>query len=164
MLIKEENIQKLLKKAGKDTNKKANDILKNDNIVIEKFQLGWNYEYIYVYARVIERRTYRSVNVNFTIDISNKDIDTYHCQCNYYSSHICAHTLACILEFCQDDRYEKQTIEAIKRLKKEEEQEQFNNFINNFEGSEEETSIEDNNETVYIPNQSVKIIPDKFST
>ena len=45
-------------------------------------------------------------------------------------------------------------------MKKEEEQEQFNNFINNFEGSEEETSIEDNNETVYIPNQSVKIIPE----
>jgi len=43
MLIKEENIQKLLKKAGKDTNKKANDILKNDNIVIEKLCLCKGY-------------------------------------------------------------------------------------------------------------------------
>ena len=87
MLIKEQNLQDLIQRAGKDTNKKANDILKNDNVVIEKFQIGWNYEYIYVYARVIERHTYRSVNVNFSIDILNADIDSYHCQCNYYSSH-----------------------------------------------------------------------------
>ena len=38
MLISEENLQYFLKRAGKETHKKANDILKNDSVVIEKFQ------------------------------------------------------------------------------------------------------------------------------
>ena len=42
MLIKEQNLQDLLQRAGKDSNKKANDILKNDNGVIEKIQIRWN--------------------------------------------------------------------------------------------------------------------------
>ena len=61
----------------------------------------------------------KQVNVNFSIDILNHDVDTYHCQCNYYSNHICAHTVACILEFYRDKRYEKQAIENIEKKKKE---------------------------------------------
>lgn len=160
MLISEENLQYFLKRAGKEINKKANDILKKDSVVIEKFQIGWNYEYIYVYAKIVERNTYRNINVNFSIDISKRDIDTYHCQCNYYSSHICEHTLACILKFCQDDRYEKQATEAIKQRKREEEQAEFQNFMNKFVNSEEDNWIEEYSELDYIPNGSIKIIPE----
>lgn len=160
MLINEENLQHFFKMAGKETIRQANDILKTGNVVIEKFQLGWNYEYIYVYAKVTEGISSRQVNVNFSIDIVNANIDTYHCQCNYYSSHICPHTLACILKFSRDERYEKQAIEAIEKKKKEDEQEKFHNFINSFEDNEESISIDEYSEIDYIPNGTIKIIPE----
>ena len=160
MLISEENLQHFLKIAGKENTIQATEILKNGNVVIEKFQLGWNYEYIYVYAKVTEGKFSRQVNVNFSIDISNANIDTYHCQCNYYSSRICPHTIACILKFCRDERYEKQAIDAIEKKKREDEQEKFRNFINNFESNEDVLSINDYSEIDYIPNGTIKIIPE----
>ncbi len=159
MLISEENLQHFLKIAGKENVNEATDILKKGIVVIEKFQLGWNYEYIYVYAKVTEGRFSRQVNVNFSIDISNANIDTYHCQCNYYSSRICPHTIACILKFCRDERYEKQAVDAIEKKKREDEQEKFKNFINDFQDDQENTII-DNNEVDYIPNGTIKIIPE----
>lgn len=161
MLISEENLERFLKIAGAETVKQANEMLRNANIIIEKFQLGWNYEYIYVYAKVTEGIFKREVNVNFSIDIANANIDAYHCQCNYYSSRICPHTLACILKFCRDERYEKQAIEGIEERKKEEERERFHNFISKFEEGDENT---DNNNYIevdsYIPNGTIKIIPE----
>ena len=38
MLISEENLQHFLKIAGKENTTEATDILKNGNVVIEKFQ------------------------------------------------------------------------------------------------------------------------------
>ena len=160
MLISQENLQHFLKIAGKENTEQATDILKHGNVVIEKFQLGWNYEYIYVYAKVTEGKFSRQVSVNFSIDISNGNIDTYHCGCNYYSSRICPHTIACILKFCRDERYEKQALDAIEKKKKEDEQERFRNFINNFESKEEIVSIDEYNEIDYIPNGTIKIIPE----
>ncbi len=160
MLISEKNLNHFLNMAGKDTKRQAKKILESGKIVIEKFQLGWNYEYVYVYASVTEGKSLRQVNVHFSIDISNADIDSYHCQCNYYSAHICPHTLACILKFCQDERYEEQTLEAIKRKKKEDEQEKFHNFMSNFEEPIEIDSDREYNDIDYIPSGTVKIIPE----
>ena len=117
MLISKENLQHFIERAGTEVYKQANQILKNDKIVIEKFQLGWECQYIYVYAKVVDG--YRKLNVNFTIDVEEQNIEIYHCQCNYYSAKICAHTLACILLFCKDERYEKQALQAINEKQKE---------------------------------------------
>lgn len=160
MLISDENLQHFLKMAGKENVNEANEILKKGTVIIEKFQLGWNYEYIYVYAKVTEGKFLRQVNVNFSIDILNSNIDTYHCQCNYYTSRICPHTIACILKFCRDERYEKQAIDAIEKKKKEDEQEKFQSFINNFESNEEDNLIDNYNDVDYIPNGTIKIIPE----
>ena len=160
MLISEENFQQFLKMAGKESNKQAKEILENGKIIIEKFQLGWNYEYIYVYAKVTEGIFNRQVAVNFSIDMQNQNIDTYHCQCNYYSARICPHTLACILKFCEDSRYEKQALAAIKKKKKEDEQEKFHNFISNFEENTEIILGNNDIDVDYIPDGTVKIIPE----
>ena len=157
MLISKENLQKIIKKAGEFNYEKAKEILKNENVIIEKFQIGWEYEYIYVYAKV--GNDYNKTNINFTIDIINQDIEVYHCQCNYFFSRICPHTLACILKFCEDERYEKQTLDAIKEKQREAELERFHNFIN--ELSNESTYSEINQEEYeYLPNGAIKIIPE----
>ena len=127
MLISNENIQEFINKAGSVNYYKAKEILKNNYVNIEKFQIGWEYEYIYVYAKV--NNDNKNITVNFTIDILSKNIETYHCQCNYYSSRICPHTLACILKFCEDERYEKQAIDAINQKQRESELLKFQNFI-----------------------------------
>ena len=160
MLISDENLQRFVKRAGEEAKKQANEILEHGKIVIEKFQLGWNYEYIYVYAKVTEGIFNRQVAVNFSIDISNQEIDTHHCQCNYYSARICPHTIACVLKFCREDRYEKQAIDAIKKQKREEEHEKFHNFISNFEEVEEPFVNDANMDIDYLPNGTIKLIPE----
>ena len=156
MLISNENLQYFIKKAGEINYIKAKEILKKDNVIIEKFQIGWEYEYLYVYARVAT--DHKNINVNFTIDILNKDIEVYHCQCNYYSSKICPHTLACVLKFCEDERYEKQALDAINEKQREAELLKFQNFINDF--SEESNINEQEDEYDYLPKGTIKIIPE----
>ena len=156
MLISKENLQNFIRKAGEINVQKAKDILKNGNVTIEKFQIGWEYEYIYVYAKI--ENDYRDINVNFTVDIINKDIEVYHCKCNYYSSKICPHTLACILKFCEDERYEKQAIDAINQKQRESELLKFQNFINDF--SKDTFYETDSDEYEYLPDGTIKIIPE----
>ena len=158
MLISKENLQHFIERAGTEVYKQANQILKNDKIVIEKFQLGWECQYIYVYAKVVDG--YRKLNVNFTIDVEEQNIEIYHCQCNYYSAKICAHTLACILLFCKDERYEKQALQAINEKQKEDELEKFSHFMNEFSDENEVLMEKEKDEYEYIPDGTVKIIPE----
>lgn len=160
MLISNQNLQRFIARAGKDTNDKANQIIRNNKIIIEKFQLSWECEYIYVYAKVEDNENYKKINVNFTIDVDNQEINTYHCQCNYYSSKICPHTLACILTFCNNDIYEKQTMKAIEEKRKEEEIQKFQAFMRNFSCEETNSEEEIIEEDEYIPNGTIKIIPE----
>ena len=156
MLISRENLHRFISRAGEANYEKAREIIKNKKIKIEKFQIGMDFEFIYVYAKI--ENEYRDININFTIDLLNKDIEIYHCQCNYYSSKICPHTLACVLEFCADDRYEIQTLEAIQEKQREIELLKFKNFIDDF--SNEFSINADSEEFEYIPEGTIKIIPE----
>jgi hypothetical protein len=160
MLISENHFKDIIRRAGRKSEREAKKILENDIVIIEKFQIGWDYEYIYVYARIEKKIGFKKINVNFTINLETKEIEIYHCQCNYYSSVICEHTLACIMKFCMDDTYEQQILKTVEEKKIQDEMQKFQNFMNNI-CEEKYTQNQENEETEYYElNGTIKIIPE----
>ncbi len=154
-------IEKVKSEIGQVQIKKAWKIYIDKGVKIQKLDLSWDYETVYITAEVKEGASkVKTVNIRLHIE-DYYDMYSYRCECSPYSYKNCAHILAVLFEFKYNPKYMKMISEAIENERKRKEKLEFNRIMENFKNSisQSEPIVAEKNEKMPELSTNVNIIP-----
>ena len=155
MLIKESEIESLKQGMSNARIGKANKFVTDGDVVVEKIELTWMAEVVYLTGYVVDGN--RSIGIRIGIDISDNTIKRTYCPTDFFGK-ACEHILAFAMEINRDKELEKQVHEVVDKEIERLQMERFNSMLESF------TKLEINNNKAeinseIIENNAIDILP-----